>query len=302
VTPEILINAPTGISWSTVPNFDSEPDAQLAEQINMCWRATHYIDSYCNQTLRATVNTEEILGPNYRLSIARNGLVRFQLGCWPVTEVLSAQYSSSLVAPAQWQTLPSNTIYIENPLDFNSGISIEAAQGSSAIRIVPGYIAWYYGRDGIRLQVQYVNGWSHAGIIAGSEVGDDTLSVDDTTGMINSINGSNVGRGMWIYDGANTEYVTIASTSTTSGAGTITTASPLLYPHNGSNQQPIIISCLPAVIQQAAIQHATYQAMVRGATATTVQNMPGATVGQTGGSATILSDAQNMLNPYRRVI
>jgi len=297
ITPQILINAPTGVSWETIPDFDSTPDAQLSEQFNICWRATHWIDAWCNQPLRSTIDTEEFLGPNYRLTVDNNGLGRVLTSRWPVTEVLSAQYSSAWSAPAQWQPIPANALYVENELNLVGGISIESAAGPSAIRITPGYIAWAPGRNSYRLQVTYANGWAHCGITANAEIGAYTLQVDDCTGMVIGTQG----RGMWIYDGANTEHVVVSSTTATSGPGTVTLSSPLLYSHAGSIQQPIIMSSLPAAVQQAAILHATYQALTRGATATTVQNMPGSTT-NSGGGQSLLEDVKDMLKPYRRVI
>jgi hypothetical protein len=41
----------------------------LAEQTNICWRASGIIDNYCNQVLRATVDTEYLSGPNYRVTV-----------------------------------------------------------------------------------------------------------------------------------------------------------------------------------------------------------------------------------------
>jgi hypothetical protein len=107
---------------------------------------------------------------------------------------------------------------------------------------------------------------------------------------------------MWIYDGANTEHVRVLSATAISGPGTITLENPLMYSHVGSPQQPIIISSLPASVQEAAILHASYQALERGATATTVQNMPGSTTSLGGGGRTMMEDIKESLKPYRRVL
>ena len=298
ITPNILINAPTGISWETIPEFNSAPDAQLAEQVNICWRTSHWIDAYCNQPLRATVDTEEILGPDYRMTVDNNGLTRVQLSRWPVTEVAYAQYTSSAIVPPQWQQIPTDYCYIENTVTISGGISIEAAAGPSDVRIAPGYISWWSGRNGLRLQLTYINGWAHAGIITGAELGDTQVNVDDCTGMWNGT----VGRGMWIYDGANTEYVTVAGTSVASGPGVVTFTSPLVYSHAASTQQPVMISALPASIQQAAILYATMQALQRGATATTVQNMPGSITTNGDAYDSMMKEIKEILKPFRRVI
>jgi hypothetical protein len=298
ITPDILINAPTGISWETIPDFNSNPDAQLAEQTNICWRATHWIDTYCNQPLRATIDTEEFIGPYYRMTIDNQGLCRILTSRWPVTQIVSAKSTSSLVAPAQWRDIPIEALYIENELTISGGVSIEAAAGPSAINITPGYVSWMRGRRGTRVQLTYVNGWSHAGIIDNATVGDTMLTVDDCTGMSSGSDG----RGMWIYDGSQTEYVSIVSSTATSGPGQITLSSPLLFSHAGSLIKPIVISALPATVQEAAILHAVTQALTRGATATTVQNMPGSMSMYGGAPKTTMDDIKEMLKAFRRVI
>lgn len=294
ITPDILINAPTGISWETIPDFGSSLTAQLAEQTNICWRATHFIDSYCNQPLRATIDTEEVLGPDFRMTIDRNGLVRVVASRWPVTSVLSAKYSAAYVVPPQWQAIPANVMYVENSSVVDGEASVVGATGPSAILISPGYATWAMGRRGVRLSLTYLNGYAHAGILANAQIGATTLSVDDCTGM--------AGQFMQIYDGASTETVKVTSTSVASGPGAATLETGLVYQHAASTQAPIIISTIPASVQQAAIFYATYVALTRGATATTVQTMPGASVGGSGVSGSALLDhAHDLLKPYRRV-
>ena len=293
ITPDILINAPTGISWETIPNYDSTLTEQLAEQTNICWRASHFIDTYCNQPLRSTLDTEEVLGPNYRMTIDQHGLVRVISSRWPVTEIVSLQYAASFAVPPTWQTIPVTSSYIEASSAVDGGVSTIAAAGPSAILIAPGYISWAAGRRGYRLQMTYNNGYPHAGITANVSSGASTITVDDTTGV--------VGRYMTVYDGASTETVRVASASTTTGSGTITLTSPTVFAHAASIQRPLIISTLPAVVQQAAIFYATYITMTRGVTATTVQSIGGG-VSSGGGSKEMLEDCKSILDAYRRVI
>ena len=292
ITPDILINAPTGLSWETIPNYDSTLTEQLAEQTRICWRATHWIDEFCNQPLRSTTDTEEVLGPDYRVTVDHNGLVRFVPSRWPITKIVSAQFAASFSVPPQWTSIPSTAMYIENTSTVNGSVSTIAAAGPSTIMIAPGYVSWGNGRKGIRLQVTYTDGFPHAGVRANVAVGATTLSVDDCTGMAGST--------VVIHDGAATETVVVSASSAVVGAGTITLASGVLYAHAASVQKPIIISGIPASVQQAAINYATYTTMTRGATATTVQAMPG-TTSSGGGSAALLADAKEILTPYRRV-
>ena len=292
VTPDILINAPTGISWETIPDYESTSAQQLAEQTNICWRATHYIDQYCNQPLRATIDTEEGLGPDFRITIDQNGLTRFVASRWPIINIVSGQWSPSYTVPPTWQAIPANYMYVDSPSYVDSNISSVGATGPSDILIAPGYISWLNGRRGNRVQVTYTNGYPHAGLIANVTGGSTTLSVDDCTGM--------AGVNMTIYDGANTEVVTVTSTSVTQGAGTATLNAGTMYAHTASLTAPLVVSSLPSSVQQAAISYATYITLTRGATATTVQMFPGATSGGTG-SQQLLNDTKEILRPYRRV-
>lgn len=283
------------MSWETIPDFDSVLTAQLAEQTNICWRATHFIDTYCNQPLRSTIDTEEFLGPDFRMTINNQGLVRVLTSRWPVTAILGAQWSASYVVPAVWNPIPTNQMFIESTSVIDGGISTLSAAGPSAIRIAPGYVTWLNGRQGCRLQLTYMNGFAHAGIIADAVSGASQILVDDTTGM--------VGKHLHLYDGQLTEFVQVTAASTDTGEGTVTLAAPLTYGHSASVQKPLILSSLPASVQQAAIFYATYAALTRGATATTVQAMPGIVTGGTGiRSTTLLDDAKELLTPFRRVL
>ena len=283
------------MSWETIPDFNSVLTAQLAEQTNICWRATHFIDTYCNQPRRATIDTEEFLGPDFRMTINNQGLVRVLTSRWPVTEILNGQWSASYVVPAVWNPIPTNQMFIESTSVIDGGISTISAAGPSAIRIAPGYVTWLNGRQGCRLQLTYKNGFAHGGMIADATSGATQILVDDTTGMSSKY--------LHLYDGQLTEFIHVISTSTTSGQGIATLAEPLTYAHSASSQKPLIVSALPASIQQAAIFYATYAALTRGATATTVQAMPGIVTGGNGLRSTgLLEDAKELLKPYRRVL
>jgi hypothetical protein len=292
ITPDILINAPTGISWETIPNYDSTADEQYAEQTNICWRTTSFIDDYCNQPLRATIDSEEVLGPDFRVTVSEQGLVRFVPSRWPVTAVNAAQYTASWVVPPIWNPIPTNGMYVENQSIVGGGVSTVAAAGPSSILITPGYVSWINGRKGFRLQVTYTNGYAHAGLVGSCLANATTLSLDDCTGMAGSV--------VTIYDGANTETVNVTATSVTQGPGTATLATGTKYAHVATPARPLIISAIPSAVQQAAIFYATYAALTRGATATTVQMMPGLNSGGTG-AGTLLQDAKDLLIPFRRV-
>lgn len=302
----MISDAPTGVSWETIPTFGSTPEAQYAEQLNICWRSTQWVNAYCNQTLRATQDTEELLGPDFRMTVdgMNTGLARFLTSRWPVTSVVSARWTSSNSLPPNWQSIPLNMMYIEAPSFVPTGISTVGAAGANAILIAPGYVTWLGGRRGYRVQATYVNGWAHTSLQADVSSGTQSLSVTDCTGlMVWNATNELTGASLWLYDGANTELVQVTSVTATTGPGAVTLKSGLLFTHRASTRYPLLLSSLPESVQQAGILYSAYQALVRGATATTVQAMPGSQSGGSGShSATLLQDAQTLLTPYKRVI
>jgi hypothetical protein len=276
---------------------------RYAEQSNLCARATAMADAYCNQVLRATLDTEVFRGPNYRvvvLSGSRNGRVLLQR--WPVLDVVSVQVAASNVFPHQWLAVPSGYYEPEYPPIGIYGSSAPAgdAEGGQAIIIAPGYISWGNGRDGTIIQVAYYNGWPHCGLTAAASAGDTSIQVDDCTGWALTTPFSAVtGAAGTVYDSGQQELAQVTAASVTSGPGTLTLASPLAFSHARS----VIVSTLPQSVMWAIILFASGMALTRGATATTVQSIPGA--GSSTGtqkSSDLISQAKALLAPFRRVI
>jgi hypothetical protein len=305
VTPEVLTAAPTGISWSTIPPGRNVTEAQhYAEQSNICARATAMCDTYCNQVLRATLDTEVFRGPNFRVTVltgSRNGRVILQR--WPILGIESVQVAPDSVFPRQWLTVPDGYYEPEYPpIGLYGSVAPSAAgEGGQSIIIAPGYINWALGRDGWVIQVQYYNGWPHCGLTANAAVGVSTLSVDDCTGwgLTASFSGVTGATGT-IYDAGSQETVQVTATSTTSGPGMLTLASPLMFAHDAGT----VVSTLPQSVSWAAIQLAASIALTRGATATTVQTIPGGSGSTTGSKAPgdMMAAAQALLMPFKRVI
>lgn len=299
ITPALLIAAVTGISWSTIPTRGAAPEEQLAEQLNICARATSLVDTECNQALRATVDTETWTGPgDFRCQLQPTGVTRLLASRGPVTAVVSGQVSSAAAFPRSWSTIPANQFEPENPLIGVYGTSApgDAGGGGQGILVAPGWVGWGFGRQSVRLQAVYVNGWPHASLTTAAAVGDTVLHVDDITGW--------AGAAGTIADGGRQENVSVtAVTPTTTGAisgpGTLTLASAVAYTH----VRGVLCTTLPGNAVQGAILYACSQALIRGATATTIQTISGTATGQAGGSPQALAAmAAAMVHPYKRVI
>ena len=301
VTPELLVNAPTGISWSTIPPGRAvTPEQRLAEQLNICMRASAQADTYCNQVLRATVDNEFHDGPDFRVTLQRStGNTRVILQRWPVLQVLSVQVSPNSF-PRQWTTVPAGMFDVENPVVglYGTNAPSAAGEGGQSILIAPGFLSWVNGRWGFRLQIQYVNGWPHTSLTAASTAGATTVTVDDCTGWAPFTQGANGATGV-VYDSGQQEVVQVTAASATSGPGTLTLASPLQFQHVAGT----LVSTLPASVMWAVIMMGSAIALTRGATSTTVQTIPGGGGGGSGkGPQDLTGEAELLLHPFRRVI
>lgn len=306
VTPAMLINAPTGVSWNIIPEPGAFADAQTAEQMNICWRATSIVDTFCNQVLRATVDTEVLSGPGApRVGVQQatgNGLLVMRR--WPVTEVLAVLIAPNRSWPRVWTPVPVGMFEVDQPLInvATDTASATAPDGGSSILVAPGHVTWRYGRNGLRIAVSYTNGWPHTSLTADASAGDIVLRVDDVTGW--------VGASGFGYDGASTESVAVDSVWAAvplilpngagivqTGPGTITLTSPLAYGHAAG----AVVSALPTSVLWATVLAATTQALESGITAVTIQELPGSQTTGGKGVTDLQDQYEKLLNPFRRV-
>ena len=304
VTPALLTQAPTGISWSTIPpGRDVTFEMRQAEQANLCQRATSQVDSYCNQVLRATVDSEQMPGPNFRMTIQTGvGNTRVIMQRWPILDIMSVEVAANGVFPRQWSSLGTGMWDIEVPVVglYGSSAPSSAGEGGQAIILPPGTVTWALGRNGYLVRINYVNGWPHTGLTVAAVSGSMTISVDDCTGW--ALTGENTG-----YTGATgtvfstvQEVIHVTASSVTSGPGTLTLAQPLGYNHDAGT----MVSTLPQSVIWATILFCSSMALTRGATATTVQTIPGGGGSTTGmkGPGDLAGEAELLLNPFKRTV
>lgn len=271
------------------------------------------IDSYCNQVLRATFATQQVVGPGRRLSVNPNtGVVRVQLDQWPVLAVVDASYVLNNSFPRTYNAIPNDFIDLEYLDATVTGSPIVGgnAVGPTAMIISPNYVSGFWGVGGYRAKVQYVAGFPHAGLTDDVEVSDMTLTVDDVSGY--GVATITTPIGATIPDGGNTEIVEITGVTATNGSlgsaaygpGTVTIASPgAAFTHTGpiNGVATCTLTTMPAIIEQAAIQMAMNFALLRGSTATTIPRQPGSAQNTGGSNWSIIESAREMLQPFRRV-
>lgn len=304
ITPEILLSAPTGIQWSSIGGpGNSRPtvEEQYAEQLNICRRATSMASGAVNQPLHATIDTERLSGPgDMRFQLQNNnGRARLLMSRGPVTAILGGRWTPAASFPEQWTTLAANQFRIAQPVIGVYGTTSPSGSGDGgqAIYLAPGIIGWTFGRYAYDVEVTYINGWPHGSLTGPVAAGASTIPIDDCTGW-GPPSGLTIGATGVIYDGGQQEVVTCTSASAVSGPGILTLAHPLYYAHGYG----AMVSTIPGSIQQACIYYAVSMALTRGATATTVQNMPGSQVNTGGNSKQYEEMAKKILAPYRRFI
>jgi hypothetical protein len=326
VTPPMLVAAPTGIVWETIGGGPLPNDQQqFNEQINLCNRATSMINGYCNQPLRATIDSETLYGPgDFRFQMSPNGSARLLLSRSPVTQVLGGQVSMASAYPSQWTPIPAQYWKIEKPLLGVYGTTVPGGSDNSgqAVLLAPGFASWLGGRNGYEVQTVYVNGWPHASLQEAASAGDMTISIDDCTGwgpppqllaqagsstttvpQIPGLQGipqlAPIGSGAagTLYDPGWQEAFSTVAASATSGPGVLTLATPLAYDHAVG----VMASTLPNTVIQAAILFCVAQALVRGATATSIQAVPGSMAAEKE-PGHYAGEAEILIHPYKRVI
>ena len=315
------MQAPTGIDWSTLTPWDDATPAQnMAETWNLCARATSKVDNYCNQILRATLDTELLHGPDFRVTSGPGAggssptpfwgnagfNARIILSRWPVLEVTNVQTCPNNLFPRQWTALPSG--YYEPELPplgiYGSNAPGGTAQGGQAIIVAPGYITWNLGRNGYAIMITYMNGWPHTEISAQVLAGVNTVPVDDITGWgIENYFGTFTGATGVIKDAGQQEAIRVTSVTPTSGTlasgpGTLTLSSNLIYPHAAGT----LISTLPAAIEEACILFATAEALTRGATSTTIHDIGGHSQFSGGDIVGLNTEAELLCAPFRRTV
>jgi len=301
VTPSLLLSAPTGIVWSTLgPGARPNEQQQFDEQLNLCRRATSMIDGYCNQPLRATLDSETLYGPGeLRFQMQPNGNARLLLSRSPVTAVLGGQVSMAASFPAQNTPIPAASFKIANPLIGVYGATVPGGSDNSgqAVFLAPGVVSWLAGRFGYQVQVSYINGWPHGSTQAAAAAGDATIEIDDCTGWGVPPGGTTGATGT-LYDPGAQETITVLAASATSGPGVLALSAPLAYSHAVG----VMASTLPNTVIQAAILYCVSQALVRGTTSTSIQSLPGGAAGGGKSGEEYATEADLMIHPYKRVI
>lgn len=279
LTIEEFKDAPTSIDIDNLVFNSQDPDDQNAELANVIARASSWCDTFCNQVLAATVETEQ-----QRSRYSTDGSIRFHPRYSPVVALTSLEYGY----PPSLMSLPDCSVaWIEDEeiIVPNATLGTWTSQGPLQFGAMS-----TGGRNEVFLKYTYVNGYANTTIVTAVAAA-TTLTVADGKGIL-------AGQMLKIYDGQYTENVTVASTYTF-GSTTVPINAPLVYTHLAG----VSISALPPAIKQACILVTTAFLKTRGDSSMTMQvtTSPGTALPNADKVGQEIALAMQLLQPYRRV-
>jgi hypothetical protein len=279
LTLEEYKSAPTAIDLDNLVFDSQDPDVQDAELRNVIARASSWIDTYCNQVIGATLETEQ-----QRSRVSTDGSIRFHPRFSPIVALLNFNYGY----PTNMATLGDCSVaWIEDQeiIIPNAFLGNWTSQG-------PLSFGSYNGGPGnqLFLKYTYVSGYTNTTIVT-AVAGQATLTVEDGTGIT-------VGQMLTIYDGMNTEHVTVADTYVF-GSVTVPLTRVLVSDHLPGTS----ISALPPAIKEAAILITTAFLKVRGDSSMTMQvtTLPTSQIPGSEKYGDELMLASRLLSSYRRI-
>lgn len=300
ITATELLQYPSGIDWDTIAEDAGTSDPRQAIEEGFILDAiSSWVGEYTGMPLglHAGNITETAPVPRSgmfpaRVIVDQDGWLNFWAKSLPVLSVTSAQWAYMLPNIAWMPIAPGN------PLPNQSGASWALMGDYPHQRQIVLFDQDYspLKHQSSLFQITYVSGWPNAIITGATDIPAGTnvaIPVDTTAGM-SAISGL-VGNTLYIVDGGNSEYVTVASVTDTTHVVVVAT----LNDHKPGLGSTIGISAIPPEIRASAAIAAAGLARVRGAMAF---QMNGSQVGQVmkdGGQEEALSTAEYMLNPYR---
>ena len=272
-------NAPTSIDYDNLV-VGGNSAAQDAELANVILRAYSYMNEYFNQNLSACTYTE-----TQRVRFTQDGYIALHPNNDPIIALKSFQYGAT---PNNLVTLtdPSTAWFEEQQLiiPLSSLANSYSSQGPLA-----------FGGFGAPRQQIYVKYTYDSGYVnnpmAAATAGQTSITMIDPTGIL----ANDVFR---IYDGANTEVITVAS-NYVYGSTTVPLATSLQYNHLAGTT----LGNLPNAIKQACITITTAFIKMRGDSSMTMGITTSVLPNIKGGSryGNEIQLALEICDKYRRV-
>lgn len=272
-------NAPTSIDIDNLV-VGGNANAQDAELARVILRASSFLDEYLNQNLCAQTYTE-----TQRTRFTPQGYIALHPHNSPVISLQSFQYGAD----------PNNLVTLNDPsLSWfeNQQIIIPISQLSLTYSS-QGPLS--FGGAGSNAQqiftkYTYTSGYVNNAIATATQ-GATSMTVQNATGIV-------AGGIYRIYDGANSETITVDS-SYVYGSTTVPLASALLFTHTSG----VTFGNLPNAIKQATILVTTSFLRTRGDTSMTmaITTFPQNNVEGNQRYGNEIALALDMVNLYRRI-
>lgn len=279
LTLEEFKSAPTSIDIDNLVFNSQDPDVQDSELVNVIARASSWIDTFCNQVLAATVESEQ----QRTRYVPADGSIRFHPRYSPVVALESFQYG---YPPTLMSLTDVSTAWIEDQeiIIPNATMGTWTSQGPLQFGIGTGT------RNEVFIKYTYVAGYANTTINV-AEAGESSLTVHSGTGIL-------PGQMLKIYDGQYSENVTVAD-NYVFGALTVPLTRPLVYDHNPGTS----ISALPPAVKQAAVLVTTAFLKTRGDSSMTMlaTTTPGNSLPNADKVGEEIALAMQLLQPFRRV-
>lgn len=275
ITPSQLINAPTGIDWSSInENAGADDPAQTIEATNLIDRASWWAANFCDQPLglHATTQTEQArTGTSASIGdqvwVDKYAALNFKAATLPVLSVTSAQWSPLNGSALDWQSITGWSILGTYPQQRHL---VNQSQWWGFLKARPALV-----------EVTYVSGWANALLqspATASPSAPATLTVDTTLGM-------SVGQLLNVYDSQLTEQVQVTAVVDSTH---VTVASLQNYHAAG-----VGVSAVPPDMQEAIILACVHFARQRGEEVFGIDGRV-----STGPVDDSLTEAQNLLGTY----
>lgn len=271
-------NAPTSIDFDNLV-VGGNSAAQDAELSRVILRATSYLSDYLGQDLIAQNRTE-----TQRVRFNNQGYIALHPNHTPILSLSSFEYGPT----------PNNLITLNDPSVcwFEEQQIIIPVSNSQLTYSSQGPLS--FGGTGARTPVYtkytYISGYVNTTIVTATAAA-TSLTVLSGAGFI-------AGESYRIYDGANSETITVDSTYTY-GSTTIPLTSALTYTHASG----VAISNLPSAIKQACILATTAFIKMRGDNSLTmaITTQPSRNVNGAERYGSDLALALDMVSIYRRI-
>lgn len=282
ITVTEFLNSATGVDVSQLVPGGSTAQNQVA-LVTKIQRASNYADVKCKQVLAATAQIE-----TGQVAADRWGRYLLHPRQWPVLQLTSASLTpidGGTAVPVTVSTAIVERTRIILPTTATLGTStVGPLQFGTAGPLQDAYA-----------QFGYVAGWPNTILTATATQGATSIQVQSALGIY-------AGSTLTIYDGLNTETVTVANGYVSGTTLPLTTGLLNTHTYTAGAQNNISVSALPPAVKEAIVLLTTALIKVRGAEAfamAAIREQPERRQKMTPGGITAFDVVEDILADFR---